>query len=160
MAGDLKTKYGTSNQSITITLASLGDGSARESTAIDNSGNLFVDALVAVKIKTGAASVSSTGYLNIYAYGTADGASSYNGNATGTDAAVTLTAPPNLAMIGVLNAVANATTYRGLFSVAEAFGGVLPDHWGIVIENKTGAALDATGGNHGVAYQGIYGQYT
>ena len=41
---DFKAKYGSSNQTITVTLASLANGSLRESTAIDNSSNLFLDA--------------------------------------------------------------------------------------------------------------------
>lgn len=40
-------------------------------------------------------------------------------------------------------------------SVAVAFGGVMPDHWGIDIENQSGGTLDATGSNHAALYQGI-----
>lgn len=160
MAGDIKQKFGTSNQAFTLTIASLTSGSARESTAIDNSSNVFQDALVQVKIKSAGSGTSGTGYVNIYAYATADGGTTYSDGCTGSDAAVTLTSPTNLKLIGVLNVVANATTYKSSpFSVAAAFG-VLPDHWGIVIENKTGATLDATGGNHAAFYQGVYQQYT
>ena len=159
MAADIKTKYGTANQAITCTLASLGSASARASTAVDNTTNLFLDALVMVQVKSGASGVSATGYVNVYAYGTADGGTTYSDGATGTDAAITLTVPPNARLIGVLNVVANATTYKsGPFSVAAAFGGVLPDHWGIIVENKSGAALDATEGNHAKFYQGVLAQ--
>lgn len=43
------------SQAITATLASLGDGSARESTAIDDTTNLYLDAIVylALKLATG-----------------------------------------------------------------------------------------------------------
>lgn len=162
MAGNITAKYGTTNQTITITIASLTNNSARESTVIDNSTNVFLDALVMVKIKSAAASTSSTGYVNVYAYGTTDTSTpSYSDTATGTDAAITLTAPPNVRLIGVVNVVANATTYKaGPFSVAAAFGGVLPEKWGIIIENKSGATLDATGGNHFAIYQGVEAQYT
>ena len=155
---DIKAKYGTSTQTITITVASLATAGARESTAIDNTTNVFLDALVLVKLKSGAASTAATGYVNVYAYGTADGGSTYSGTATGTDAAITLTVPPNSRLIGVMNMVANATTYKAIFSVAQAFGGVLPDHWGIIIENQSGGTLDATGGNHSVVYQGVLAQ--
>ena len=161
MAGDLEPKYGTNNQSITCTLASLGNGSARASTAIDNSSNLFDDILVSLSIKSGASAVSSAGVVNVYAGGTVDGGSNYTEGATGTDAAITLTVPPNLRLIGQINVVANATTYKGgPFSVKAAFGGEIPDHVVIVIENRSGAALDSTEGNHAKIYQGRKNQYT
>jgi hypothetical protein len=153
----IKEAFGTSNQTITVTIASLGSTSARESTVIDNSSNLYADALVLVKVKTNAAGTSATGFVNVYAYATVDGGSTYSESATGSDAAITLTAPTNARLLGSINAVANATTYRGgPFSVATAFGGILPEKWGIIIENRSGAALDSTGGNHSAVYQGVY----
>lgn len=163
MAGDVKAKFGTSNQAITVSLAPAGVGlannGARASTAIDNSTNLFLDALVHVSIKSNAAGTAATGYVNVYAYGTADGGTTYSDGATGSDASITLTSPPNMRLIGICNVVANATTYKcGPFSVAAGFNGTMPDHWGIVIENKSGAALDATEGNHAKFYQGVLAQ--
>lgn len=161
MAGDLNIKYGSNNQTITISVASLANNSARESTAIDNTTNTFIDALLFVILKSNAAGTSSSGYCNIYAYGTCNGGTDYSDNASGSDAAITLTSPPNMKLIGTINMVANATTYyAGPFSIAAAFNGILPDHWGIVIENKTAAALDSTSGNHSVFYQGIEAQYS
>ena len=152
----IKSLFGSSNQAITITIASLANNGARESTVIDNSSNLF---LVQLKIKSGGSGTSATGFVNVYAYATADGGTTYGEGATGSDAAITLTSPTNLRLIGVMNIVANATTYKSnAFSVAAAFGGVLPEKWGIVIENKTGGTLDATGGNHSAFYQGIQAQ--
>lgn len=161
MGGNVKQAFGSSNQAITVSLASLGNGSARASTVVDNSSNDYQDALVAVSVKSGASGVSSSGVVNVYAYGTADGGTTYTDGATGSDAGITLTSPPNVRLIGQINVVANATTYKGgPFSVAAAFGGILPDHWGIIIENKSGAALDSTEGNHLKVYQGVYTQYT
>jgi hypothetical protein len=152
-----KMEYGTASSAITITLASLANNAARSSTAVSNSTNLFLDAGVMIKITTGAIGVSSTGYVNVYAYGTVDGSTLYTGGATGTDAAHTINDPTNLMLLGVINANASATAYiGGPMSVARAFGGVLPTSWGIVIENKTGAALDATEGSHVKIYQGTY----
>ncbi len=153
----IKTAFGTSNQTITITIASVTNNSAQASTAVDNTSNLFLDALVQLKIKSPASSTSSTGYVNVYAYGTADGGTTYSDGASGTNGSITLTVPPNARLIGSFNIVANATTYKSApMSVAAAFGGVLPDHWGIIIENKTGGTLDSTGGNHFAIYQGVY----
>lgn len=147
--------YGTTNQALTITLASLGSASARESTAIVNTANLFMDVKLQVKAKTGASGVSATGAINVFAYATADDGTTYSGGATGTNAAYSLN-KDQLIFLGSIPAVANATTYVGLFSLSRAFGyGGIPAKWGIVIDNQSGAALDATGGNHSVVYQGI-----
>jgi hypothetical protein len=106
-----KLLFGTSNQTITVALASLTNSSARASTAVDNSTNLFLDALVQLKVKTGASGTTATGTVNVYAYGTANGGTNYTDGATGTDAAITLTNPPNAVLIGTINCVAVATTY-------------------------------------------------
>lgn len=151
----IKQLYGTNGQTMTCTLASLTNNSCRGAAAVDNTSDLFYDVLVQLKIKSGAASTSSTGYVNIYAYGTTDGGTSYPEGA-GTDTGLTLTSPTNLRLIGILNVVANATTYISEpMSVAAAFNGVMPDHWGIAVENKTGGTLDSTEGNHAKLYQGV-----
>jgi hypothetical protein len=151
-----KAQYGTSGQAITCTLASLASGSSRASTAVDNTSNLFLDAMVQIGIKTG--TISGTAYVAIYAYGTANGGTNYIEGVSGTDAGITLTSPTNLKLVGILNTPASTTTYHGMFSVAAAFGGQLPSSWGIVVQNNTGGALDATEGNHLKVYQGLYSQ--
>lgn len=164
MAGNLLTKYGTNAQAIAITLASLASSIVyvgKESTAIDNRTNQFIDALVRLKIKTGASGTSATGYVAVYAYGTVDDGTTYSDGCTGSDAGKTLTNPPNCRLIGIINAVANATTYiSSPMSVAAAFGGVLPAKWGIVVVNVTSGTFDTTEGNFAKEYQGVYGQYT
>lgn len=156
---DIKQKFGTSNQTVTITVASLANNAARASTAIDNSTNLFIDAELFVKVKSAAASTSSTGSVAVYAYGTSDGGTTYTEGASGTDASITLTSPTNARLVGVINVVANATTYTsGPFSVASAFGGTLPEKWGVILVNLSGATLDSTAGNHSVVYQGVLAQ--
>lgn len=161
MAADIKSKYGSNNQSITCTITSLNNNSQRSSAAVDNSSNLFLDALVSVTVKSSSSSTSATGYVAVYAYGTTDGGTTYGGgeSSMGTNAAVTLTSPPNIVLLGIINVVANSTTYsRTAMSIAQAFGGVMPDHWGIVVENKSGATLDASVGS--ANYQGVYAQTT
>ena len=160
MATTLQSKYGTEKQAITVTLASLANNGARASTVVDNTSNLFLDALVQLQLKSGASGVSATGYVQVYAYGTVDAADSlYPEGATGTDGGVTLTVPTNLKLIGIINMVANATTYVSEpMSVAATFGGILPEKWGIVVVNQSGAALDATEGNHLKYYQGVEAQ--
>ena len=153
----VKSQYGSSNQPITCTFTSLANGAQRQSAAVDNTGNLFLDALVQIRVKAAGSGTSGQGCVNIYAYGTADAGSYYSDGASGSDAAITLTAPPNMRLIGVVNVVANSATYVSPpFSVAAAFGGILPDHWGIVVENATAATLDGTVGS--AWYQGIWNQ--
>lgn len=158
MAGDILTKYGTSGQSLTISMAGVVANAGRESTAVDNSSNKWVDAKLVVKIKTGASGTSTTGMVAIYAYGSVDGGSTYSGNATGTDAGLT---PTNMFQIGTIAVAANATDYASpVLSVAAAFNGILPERWGIAILNLTGATLDATSGNFFAKWQGVAAQYT
>lgn len=157
---DIKTAYGSNGQTITITLTSLGATSARESTVIDNTSNLFLDALVQVTTKTGAGSPANDKALYVYAYGTVDNGTTYPDTVTGSDAAITLNSPTQLRLIGTLAMPSTATTYKSPpMSVAAAFGGVLPAKWGIVCLNSS-TALSATGGDHAVKYQGVYSTVT
>lgn len=156
MSATSKPLYGTSGQAITITLDSLANSAARQSTAVDNTTTLYEDALVEFSIVSGASGVSATGWVDVYAYGTANGGTTYSGPATGTDGAITLLAPPNLVYIGRINVVANSTTYNGkLITIAKAFGGILPAKWGIVTVNNTGAAF---GTGCSAWFQGVNGQ--
>ena len=158
MAGNILNKYGSSGQAITCTITSLTTTSLRGSTAVDNTANTFTDSLVMVKVKTGASSTSATGYVDVYAYGTSDGGTDYSAGFAGTDGAFSGQTSA-LFRLGRIAAVANATTYvGGPWSVASAFGGSLPDHWGIVVDNESGSTLDASVGSSW--YQGVEGQYT
>lgn len=153
---DIKRKYGTNNQTITATLASLANNAVRQSSEVDNSSNKFLDVLTTLKVRSGSSGVSTTGYVAIYAIGTVDGGTTRTENAGATDAPITLTVPTNARLVGVVSVVAASTTYvGGPFSVAAAFGGVLPEKWVLAYENKTGAALDATESSHSKLYQGI-----
>jgi hypothetical protein len=146
-----------SSQAFTLTLASLGSSATdgRESTAIDNTTNLYVDALVQIKVKTSASALANDKAVYVYAYGSEDG-STYTDPATGSDAAISLPTPTNMRLIGVIACPAVSTTYESQpMSVATAFGGYLPRKWGIVVRNYTGQNLDATEGSHSYSYTGI-----
>ena len=157
---DLKLKFGTST-AFTLTLASLASSSTagRESTAVDNTSNLFVDALVRLQCKLQTGSPANDKAIYVYAYGSEDG-TNYTDPATGSDAAITLRAPTNLRLIGVISTPdSGGLTYKGgPFSVAQAFGGVLPRKWGIVVQNYSGVTLSATEGDHAYTYTGIHYQ--
>lgn len=149
-----KESFGAQGVAITCTITSLTTTSARQSAALDNTTNLYLDALVTATIKSGASATTTTGTAVIYAYGTVDGGTTYTEGASGSDAAITLTSPTNARIIGIINIVANATTYTGgPFSVAQAFGGILPQKWGIIVLNSTGGTLDASTAS--CEYQGV-----
>lgn len=137
----------------TITIASLTNTSGRCSTAIDNSSGLYNSADVRVKIKTGASGTSATGRVDIYLVRSEDG-TNYDDSFGGTDGALT---PVNSTLVGYLNAVANSTTYQGVFDLAQ-LGLTLPAKWAIAIVNNTGATLSATAGDHSITYREKYAQ--
>lgn len=150
---DIKTKYAGSAD-ITITLASLADDSKRESTKISNAANLYLDALVQLKVKTGS-SVSGDKAVYVYAYGTSESTLGYSGDASGTDAAYTGVIE-NTKLIGVISAPSASSTYvSDVMSIANAFGGKLPSEWGIIVHNRTGAAMDGTESSFAKKYAGV-----
>lgn len=157
---DIKSKYGASNQAITITLNGLADNGVRASTAITNAVNLFLDYLVQLKIDT--ANVGApAGEKNvlIYAFGSADNGTTYSGGATGTDAAYGGVAGQlidNAKLLGIVSVDAQNEVFESdCFSIASAFGGVVPEKWGIIVVNQIGQAL---GANSAAFYQGIMAQ--
>jgi len=153
MAVTTKPLYGSNNQTITITVTSILNNGQQGSAAIDNTSILMDDLQVMVIVKTNGSGVSSTGFINIWLAGTANGGTNYSDGVTGTNAVQTLSSPPNVKLIGVINANAASTTYvGGPFPIAPFLGGVPSDHVAIVIENKTGATLDPTTGS--AFYQG------
>jgi hypothetical protein len=156
MASQLQ--YATS-AAITITLTSLAHSltAGRESTVIDNTTNVYMDAILQVKFKllTGTPGVDQAVY--VYVHGSEDGATFTDGNLTGVDAALTLRAPTNMTMLQtIFAATTGGATFVGQpISVALAFGGMLPRKWGVVIRNATNLAFSATAGDHVVRYTGI-----
>jgi hypothetical protein len=126
----------TNAQSITITLASLTNNSTNVSNAIDNSTNKFLEAVVRVKVKTGASGTSATGVVNVYLVRSTDGGTDY--------------ADSTNVLLGSIPTVANATTYARDFDAVR-----LGTHWKIAVENRSGATLDSTAGNHEAEFSGI-----
>ena len=175
MVADIKIKYGTTNQAIAITLNSLASSqtAGRQSTEVDNTTDLFLDALVAVKISlptTGTLANDKTVY--VYAWGVVDtstptrpgevASATVNSTIGASDAAYTINAGGTpLSLIGTiavptLNTSANGVIVSNPMSVAAAFGGNLPPKWGIVIINFTGVTLFSSGNS--AWYQGVLAQ--
>lgn len=149
-SGDIKNAYAT-KATITCTLTSLANGSSRESTAIDNTTNLFKDAMVRIKTNGQA---SGTGVLRVFVYA-ALGDTDYSDLATGSDASFTA-GLRNSAFLGAVQMNSATGVVAGPFSVAAAFGGILPSKWGLIVLNNSGAALSATAGHHVLEYEGVF----
>jgi hypothetical protein len=114
--------------------------------------------LVRVKTKLATGTPANDKAIYVYAYAALEEATPvYPDAVTGSDAAITLDNPSQLQLIGVLTANVSAQVIKSNpMSVAAAFGGSMPERWGIVIRNFSGIALSATAGDHVVSYQGVY----
>lgn len=153
----------------TITLASLATSSTRvagrESTAIVNTTNLYVDAIVGGKVCVGTTPTINT-FIDIWVYAARDSTPAYptlvTTGLTGSDAAATAATEGirNNALKWATSILVDATTTDRVyefspFSVAALFGGVLPTHWGVFVTHNTGVNLNSTGGNHKITYIGV-----
>lgn len=143
----------SSNTAITFDISSLGTSATfvagRESTQIDNTSNLYVDALVYVKGITGHASTAPTvgQEIRLYCWGSdVSLATTAIDVLDGTDSAETLGHVSVLNSLRPAGAAAVTVATAGLlyyiqpFSVAALFGGVMPKFWGLFLaHNHTGA---------------------
>ena len=154
--------YGTP-VTLTMTLASLATTAAllagRQSAAADNGSGAddAVDCLVGGKITTTATTTANT-QIQIWLFGSYDG-TSYSAGAGASDAGLTPDqgAKNQMKLLTIIpNISTTAVTYTwGPFSVAQAFGGVMPQKWGVYIVHNTGTSLSSTAGNHEVKYTPI-----
>lgn len=160
--GAIQAAYGANGQAITITLNSLANSTAtfpqstgiRQSTVVDNTTNLWLDALVTVLLTAGGTAANDKA-VYVYAFATTDNGTSYTGSAGATDAALTMQDPTVLRLIGIIPVPTISIAYVSTpMSVAAAFGGVLPAKWGIAVRNFSGSALAASACS--ANYQGVY----
>ena len=144
---------------MTCTLASLASDAnlliGRETTARDQKDvDDCIDALLGGTITTGT-SPTAAKQIEVWLYGSYDD-TNFSASATGADAGLTVTAESKSLMrlltIIPTHATSNTGYKWGPFSVAQAFGGIIPVQWGAFIVHNTGVALHATGGNHEIEY--------
>ena len=112
----------------TLASATFGTSSAK-----DNTANAPVDLLVEMSITPGA--VAGNKQAMLYALASLDG-TAYQTGANATDNTV-------MTLIGVLLLPSAATAQTKHFSVAMAYGGVLPPYLKFVVLNDSGAAFTA-----------------
>jgi hypothetical protein len=151
---NINIKYGAKT-AITVTLTSLAATPAgRQSVYVDNTANQYFDALVRIQTKGTAGSVN---LLDVFVY-SALGDTTFTDGCTGTDVAFTPANRRNAKPLGSVQMDTTPGAVQGMWSVRAAFNGVMPDRWGLIFINNSGAALSATGTDHVVEYEGVYGQ--
>jgi len=156
----------SSNTTITCSVASTASSATfvdgRESNEIDNTTNKYMDVLVQGKVTVGTTPTANT-QIGIYVWGADTSlATTPIDVLDGTDSAETLTNIGILysalrlgAAITVTASTSNVGYNFAPFSVAALFGGVMPKFWGLFVAHNTGVNLNATGGNHSFAFNGI-----
>ena len=129
----------------TITLASLANGSARQSTLISNTV-AYPEALIGVRIKSGAAAPTVGTVYEIYLL-RSDGTVA-DDNAGASDAAITI---ENASLLGTLIVTATANkSFYGVFSTRAL--GPLGSTWGIAIKNSSAQTISTTEADHAAGY--------
>jgi len=142
--------------SITLTATSLAAGAWRQSTVVDNTTNLFMDATFGGSFQTGATTNVAGETIDIYLYASWD-STLYTAGASGTDGAYTADGEESgfhFVHSIVVDATDNQDYLWGPFNVLSVLGH-MPPKWGIVIENNCTPALNATGTNNSLKYTGL-----
>lgn len=140
---------GARTELTTTALNSLTSASYVAAGTINHTTNDPLDVLVEVKVTPG--TVSGNKQVVVFAQGSLDGTNFESGPVSGS----TATDESNLTFIGAVPCNSNSTAQTGLFSLAAAFGGVLPQQTKIIVKNDTGATLAASG--HSVHYSEVTG---
>lgn len=160
---DVKIAYGSSS-ALTITLASLASDASllagRESDAVDNTSNKYLDYLLAGKVTMGT-SPTTAKKIEVWVIGLTED-STYPDVFDGTDSNETPTSRDILAACGrcvavmQIDATSNRTYWFAPVSVANAFGGALPKKFSVFVVHDGVAALHATGSNHALHITPVY----
>lgn len=137
----VKQVVGTRTSLTTSALNSLASGTYVSAGTLTHNTNQPIDVMIEVTATPG--TVSGNKQLLVYAKASLDGANQTTGPETGT----TVTDEPNLYFVGALPLNTSSTTQTKIFSLAAAYGGVLPYASEIVLRNDSGAALNASGGS-------------
>jgi len=150
------------NQTIAIDLncasTGLANGGYWQSASVDNSSDKYIDAILGGSIRVGSSAPTAGSTIEIYAYGSWDGGTTFTAGCSGSDAAYTADGEEGLLRLVetiVVDADINIDYVFGPVSMAGVFGGILPAHWGLVVVNNTGQTLNSTVTNHVIEYQGV-----
>lgn len=137
----VKQVVGSRTSLTTSALNSLASATFVSAGTLTHNTNQPIDVLLEVTATPG--TVSGNKQLLVYAKASLDGSNQTTGPETGT----AVTDEPNLYYVGTLPLNTNSTTQTRIFSLAAAYGGLLPYASEIVVRNDSGAALNASGGS-------------
>ncbi len=144
----------------TAVTTSLAADEWAETTIVDNTTNKYVDAMVGGKFVVGAAHANGD-TIDVYVYGNYDTATAGDltgsiGGLDGTDSEETegtdFVEENMILLTSVFVDAASDTQHWGPIGVAQAFGGHLPQKWGLLIHNNGSGAM---GSGSDVGYVGI-----
>lgn len=146
-----KTVFGTTTQFTVTSLHSLASSatSGWQSASVSNTTDGWDDALVQVVLSFASTAPANSKCAFVFAYGSVDG-TTFPEPLSGSQGTVTVPDVTAYAqafrLIGTIPYnTTGATVESSPFSIASAFGGVLPPAWGIVVVNHSGAALASSG---------------
>lgn len=153
--------YGTWT-TLALSPASLASSATagRQSDEVDNTTNKYDNVFVRGKVTVGTTPTVNTQIL-IYAWSRMDNTPTRPDAMGASDAARSITsvgvgrAYLKLGSVLEVDATTSDRPYFFDFEIAQLFGGVIPDFWGLWLNHLTVAALNATGGNHVFKYQGV-----
>jgi hypothetical protein len=148
---------------ITISPASLATSATfiagRESNEVNNTSNVYQDAMVQGTVGT---TPTANTLILVYVWGSdVSLATTARDVFDGADSAETTTvgARDSFMKVGaacIVDATTSDKAYAfGPFSVADLFGGNMPQFWGLFVAHNTAVNLNATGGNHVMQYTGV-----
>lgn len=138
---------------------SLANNQAKPLPAVDNSANKAVDFKVYVEITLPSSGVSATGTIEIYLIEGTESTSTTTDWTDGIDPAGSAniaSSIKNAKLLRIYNANANNQVVRSVFDLlSDLCGSMLnaPKYWALVIYNKCGATLPASG--HEITYSSV-----
>jgi len=141
----IRTQFGPVTN-FSVTLNGLATGAARSSAKVENQSSRYIDAICQFKIKPASGSLGDRYAVYFFAWGAADETSPiFPAGVTGVDEPVSVTLETlSIRQIGSIYVPSAGILISPPFSVAPAFGNVLPPVWGVLAINRCGLTLDAT----------------
>lgn len=147
--------YGTTTAMGATALALLANSATVgwQSDRISNLGNKSIDYEIAVYFHMTATAPANDKavYIWLAPWFTTDAGTTWLAPSIGTTTAMggtasacTIASPNNLRLLGILNYTTTAMQLRDTFLLSNAFGSSVPDAWGLVVTNYSGAAIGST----------------
>jgi len=149
MANEILDKYGAAT-ALTITLASLGDGSGRQAAQVTDASPSAKKVRVWAKVTTGT-SPTANQTIEFYVSRADDDATELAPGSTGTSDAAYSNTKSELEFLDAITVTGTSdATYIKSFVIEEP-----GTDWRLVVFNESGDALNSTGSNHEIVYRSV-----